>query len=179
MDVPKFNPDDNFKPSKYMRETHPDLFSDSVSISKPVLDKALLEYHLDTLTNRNQENLFEEFARRLIELEICPNIKPQSGPMGGGDGGYDASTHPVSKIIGSLFFISGFPFYPIIPGSAFTSIILPINWVWSPISILFKRLHSRIRGNSSTYGASTRLLFTAVIPVFSNLFIFLPDSIPQ
>lgn len=34
-----------------------------------------------------------------MELEICPNIKPQTGPTGGGDSGVDASTYPVSSYL--------------------------------------------------------------------------------
>jgi len=44
-----------------------------------------------------KETEFEEFCRRLVEAEICPNIKPQTGPVGGGDSKVDASTHPISK----------------------------------------------------------------------------------
>lgn len=56
----------------------------------------MLEYHLDTLTNRNQNTEFERFARRLAEREICPNLLPQTGPTGGGDSKVDAETYPVS-----------------------------------------------------------------------------------
>ncbi|MBC8489989.1 MAG: hypothetical protein H8D45_28565, partial [Bacteroidetes bacterium] len=83
-------------PLHYMRTHYPELFSDSKIISEPILTESLLGYHLDTLTNRKQELEFESFATRLVELEICPNIKPQTGPVGGGDGGFDASTYPVS-----------------------------------------------------------------------------------
>lgn len=88
-----------FKPSQYMRARHPDLFSDTLPLAVPRLDKGRLEYHLDTLTSRKQEQEFEEFCRRLAELEICPNLKPQTGPTGGGDSKVDASTYPVAPAL--------------------------------------------------------------------------------
>ena len=87
------------KPSELMRAWHPDLFPDTISSPLIVLDKAVLEYHLETLTNRKQEQVFEEFCRRLAELEICPNLKPQTGPTGGGDSKMDASTYPVAQVL--------------------------------------------------------------------------------
>ena len=84
------------RPKEFMRARHPDLFSDTLSLTEPLLTKSIIEYHLDTLTSRKQELNFEEFCRRLIELEICPNIKPQTGPIGGGDSKVDASTYPVA-----------------------------------------------------------------------------------
>lgn len=89
----------HLNPSEFMRARHPDLFSDSkLEIVRP-LDKSLLEYHLETLTNRKQEQAFEEFCRRLAEFEVCPNLKPQTGPTGGGDSKTDTSTYPVAKVL--------------------------------------------------------------------------------
>jgi hypothetical protein len=82
-----------------MRARRPELFSDTAPMTVSVLDKGYLEYHLDTLTSRKQEQMFEEFARRLAEVEICPNLVPQTGPTGGGDSKTDASTYPVSPAL--------------------------------------------------------------------------------
>ena len=87
------------KPSEFMFARHPELFSDTPPLRVPVLEKSLLEYHLETLTSRKQEQVFEEFCRRLAELEICPNLKPQTGPTGGGDSKVDASTYPVAPAL--------------------------------------------------------------------------------
>lgn len=57
----------------------------------------MLEQHLETLTTRNQENEFAEFARKLCQLEITPNLRPQTGPVGGGDSKVDSETIPVSS----------------------------------------------------------------------------------
>lgn len=90
-------------PVSYMRQRHPDLYSDSSSTSNPVLTQNLLEYHLDTITNRNQEAEFAYFARRLAEKELCPNLRPQTGPVGGGDSKVDSETIPVSSELAALW----------------------------------------------------------------------------
>lgn len=87
------------KPSEYYRSKHPDLFSDTIIKTEPSLTKGFLEYYLDTLTSRKQEMVFEDFCRRLAEVEICPNLQPQTGPIGGGDSKTDASTYPVSPFL--------------------------------------------------------------------------------
>jgi hypothetical protein len=90
-------------PVTYMRSRHPDLYSDSTLTTSAELTQDLLEYRLETLTNRNQEVEFAYFARRLAEKEICPNLRPQTGPTGGGDSKADSETVPVSSEISELW----------------------------------------------------------------------------
>ena len=90
-------------PVTYMRNRHPDLYSDSATVSSVELSQGLLEYHLETITNRNQETEFAHFARRLAEKEIFPNLRPQTGPTGGGDSKADSETVPVSSEISELW----------------------------------------------------------------------------
>jgi hypothetical protein len=93
-------PDISFlKPSEYYRSRHPDLFSDTIVKTESLLTKDSFEYYLETLTSRKQEIIFEDFCRRLAEVEICPNLQPQTGPVGGGDSKTDASTYPVSPLL--------------------------------------------------------------------------------
>ncbi len=87
------------KPSEYMRSNRPYLFSDSVRAPSVSLERSELEYQLETLTARKQENVFENFCRRLAEVEICPNLRPQTGPLGGGDSQTDSSTYPVAPTL--------------------------------------------------------------------------------
>lgn len=87
------------KPSEYYRSRHPDLFSDTIIKTEPLLTKDFLEYYLETLTSRKQEMIFEDFCRRLAGAEICPNLQLQTGPVGGGDSKTDASTYPVSPLL--------------------------------------------------------------------------------
>ncbi|WP_448116168.1 hypothetical protein [Mesorhizobium amorphae] len=60
---------------------------------------------MDTLTDRNQHKDFENFSRRLCEREICPNLRPQTGPEGGGDGKVDTETYPVDSKIAERWFV--------------------------------------------------------------------------
>jgi hypothetical protein len=90
-------------PITYMRSRHPDLYSDSATVTRPQLTEDILEYRLQTLTNRNQETEFAYFARRLAQKEICPNLRPQTGPVGGGDSKVDSETIPVSSDVADVW----------------------------------------------------------------------------
>jgi hypothetical protein len=90
-------------PITYMRSRHPDLYSDSETVSRPQLTEDILEYRLQTLTNRNQETEFAYFAWRLAQKEICPNLRPQTGPVGGGDSKVDSETIPVSSDVADVW----------------------------------------------------------------------------
>lgn len=97
--------DRRFSPRDFLRARRPERFSDSVVEEGPGLDRPMLEYHLDTITNRNQETEFERFVKRLAEAEICPNLLPQTGPTGGGDSKVDAETYPVSDALSLIWYI--------------------------------------------------------------------------
>jgi len=91
-------------PREFLRGRRPEKFSDSIQEETPILDRSILEYHLDTLTNRNQATDFEQFARMLAEHEICPNLLPQTGPTGGGDSKVDSETYPVADGLAAAWF---------------------------------------------------------------------------
>lgn len=91
-------------PKDFLRARRPEQFSDTVVSERPQLDRTTLEYHLDTLTNRGQENDFEEFSRRLAEYEICPNLLPHTGPTGGGDSKVDSETYPVADALADAWY---------------------------------------------------------------------------
>jgi hypothetical protein len=95
---------DIMRPSEYMRSRRPYLFSDSEIVSTPTLTRELLDHQLETLTNRKEENEFEHLCRRLAEKEICPNLRPQTGPTGGGDSKVDSETYPVSTGIAQSWY---------------------------------------------------------------------------
>jgi hypothetical protein len=90
---------EGFRPSDFMRARRPSLFSDSRVSTISTLSASVLEYHLSTLTSRNQERDFEHFCRRLAEKTLCPNLVPQTGPVGGGDSKVDSENYPVSDEI--------------------------------------------------------------------------------
>ncbi len=96
--------DESFSPRSFMEQRRPGSFSDTQVIKEPQLDSLKLEYHLDTLSTRKQEYNFEEFARKLCEHEIQPNLRPQTGPVGGGDGKVDTETTPVSEVIKDTYY---------------------------------------------------------------------------
>lgn len=84
-------------PKELLKARRPERFSDSVVQEIPELDTRMFEYHLDTLTNREQSREFENFARKLAQKTICPNLLPQTGPTGGGDSKVDSETFPVAE----------------------------------------------------------------------------------
>lgn len=93
-----------FSPKAFLKSRRPERFSDTVAQEITDLDRSLLEFHLDSLTSRNQEKDFERFARRLCEREICPNLLPQSGPTGGGDSKVDSETYPVADNLALIWY---------------------------------------------------------------------------
>ncbi|OGU95722.1 MAG: hypothetical protein A2475_03940 [Ignavibacteria bacterium RIFOXYC2_FULL_35_21] len=91
-------------PKDFMKKRRPYRFSDSKIITVSRLNRIRLDYILDTLGERKQEQDFEEFSRKLCQYEICPNLRPQTGSTGGGDSKVDSSTIPVSSQIRISFF---------------------------------------------------------------------------
>ena len=92
------------KPSEMMRAKRPELYSDSMSAGAYKLSRPVLSHHLSTLTERNEHKPFEEFCRALAQREICRNLRPQTGPEGGGDGKVDTETYPVSPTVSQSWF---------------------------------------------------------------------------
>ena len=88
-----------------MRMARPELFSDSGGRSAYRLDRAVFDHHLETLTSRNQHQAFELFCRDLCGRLICPNLKPATGPEGGGDSKADTETMSVAEEIKVLHYI--------------------------------------------------------------------------
>lgn len=92
-------------PSQFMRQLRPELYSDSTSRIQYRLKAEVLSHHLDTLTERNQTHDFELFCRKLCERTICPNLRPATGPEGGGDSKADTETIPVADEISKLTYV--------------------------------------------------------------------------
>lgn len=92
-------------PSEMMRVRRPYLYSDSECTDAYRLSESELSHHLDTLTDRNQHKEFEVFCRKLSERELCPNLRPQTGPEGGGDGKVDTETYPVDERISERWYV--------------------------------------------------------------------------
>jgi hypothetical protein len=92
-------------PSAFMRKLRPEYYSDTTTQTDYELDQGMLEYHLDTVTSRNQTHDFEIFCRKLCERVICPNLRPQTGPEGGGDSKADSETYPVADEVSVLTYV--------------------------------------------------------------------------
>jgi hypothetical protein len=90
-------------PTAFMRALRPENYSDTEDQALYILDGPILDHHLDTITNRNQTHDFELFARKLCERTICPNLRPQTGPEGGGDSKADSESYPVADEISRVY----------------------------------------------------------------------------
>lgn len=84
-------------PKEFMKMRRPGRFSDTTIRKKGSLNRTLLEYKLDVITSNSQEQAFQNFCFKLAQLEIAPNLRPQTGPTGGGDSKTDTETYPVSE----------------------------------------------------------------------------------
>lgn len=85
-----------YSPREFMKMRMPERFSDTVIAKKGNLNRSILEYKLEVLTSNSQEQEFQNFCFKLAQLEIAPNLRPQTGPSGGGDSKADSETYPVS-----------------------------------------------------------------------------------
>ena len=83
---------------------HPEQFSDSKTVKKGKIQREMLDFYLDTLTSRNMDKQFEELCRAIAEVEICPNLLPQTGPTGGGDSKVDSETYPVAEDLSEMWY---------------------------------------------------------------------------
>jgi hypothetical protein len=99
------SPKTSLSPKEFLRRRRPERFSDTRSAAGPLLDRTTLEYQLETLTSRSQETDFQNFAFKLAQRVICPNLRPQTGPTGGGDSKADAETFPVADQAALAWFI--------------------------------------------------------------------------
>jgi hypothetical protein len=94
---------EKISPSGFMRKLRPEFYSDTEDQVSYVLDAATFDHHLETITSRNQTHEFEVFLRKLCERAICPNLRPQTGPEGGGDSKVDTESYPVADEITCIY----------------------------------------------------------------------------
>lgn len=90
-------------PYEYYRKLRPEKFSDSKISYK--MTKEIFEFQLDQLSKKMKQDEFEEFTRQLVCRLITPNIVPQTGPTGGGDGKTDLETHTISEDIAVHWYV--------------------------------------------------------------------------
>lgn len=85
------------RPSEYYRRMRPEYFSDSEVIYEVPLTEELFDAQMNLLSTKKLQNAFESFIVDVAMRLITPNIKPQTGPDGGGDGKVDAETYETSS----------------------------------------------------------------------------------
>jgi len=94
-----------FTPSKFYKMIRPEYFSDSEIIYEVKLPREQLAFELSQISKNQKQDEFENLCRKLAEKFIAPNLIPQVGPTGGGDGKTDFETYPVSTDISDRWFI--------------------------------------------------------------------------
>lgn len=87
------------EPRDLLKKLHPNQFSDSKIVDKVECPREILDFHLSRLSEQNKHFDFEEFIRKLLEREVCPDLIEETGPSGGGDGKVDTENYPVAKDI--------------------------------------------------------------------------------
>ena len=83
-------------PNAYYREVHPEYFSDTIVRYEVPLTAELFDQQMALLSTKKMQSAFENFVVAIAKRLITPNVKPQTGPDGGGDGKVDAETYEVS-----------------------------------------------------------------------------------
>ena len=92
------------RPFAYYRRMRPEYFSDSEIIYETPLTEELFDVQLGLLSTKKLHGAFENFAISVARRLITPNIKPQTGPDGGGDGKVDAETYEVSNDVSDKWY---------------------------------------------------------------------------
>jgi len=90
----------------YYRKLRPEKFSDSMVVYEIPLTRELFDKQLELLSTKKMQSEFENFIVGCAQRLITPNIKPQTGPDGGGDGKVDAETYKVSSDISDKWYVA-------------------------------------------------------------------------
>lgn len=90
----------------YYRILRPEMFSDSMVVYEIPLTRELFDKQLELLSTKKMQSEFENFIVGCAQRLITPNIKPQTGPDGGGDGKVDAETYKVSSDISDKWYVA-------------------------------------------------------------------------
>ena len=88
------------------RQNRSEKFSDSKVVRKAELTKEVFQYQMDRLSNDMKQDQFENLTRSLALRFITPNLIPQTGPTGGGDGKTDSETHPVADEVAEKWYVA-------------------------------------------------------------------------
>lgn len=89
----------------FYRDRRKEQFSDSEIVYEIPLTEELFDIQMDLLSTKKMQSQFENFIVAVAGRLITPNIKPQTGPDGGGDGKVDAETFAVSPDISDRWYV--------------------------------------------------------------------------
>lgn len=89
----------------FYRDRRKEQFSDSEIVYEVPLTEELFDIQMDLLSTKKMQSQFENFIVAVAGRLITPNIKPQTGPDGGGDGKVDAETFAVSPDISDRWYV--------------------------------------------------------------------------
>lgn len=89
---------------EFYQSRRPEFFSDSEIRYEVPLTRELFDLQLARLSTDKKHSEFEKFVVAVSRRLITPNIKPQTGPDGGGDGKVDAETYEVSDDISDKWY---------------------------------------------------------------------------
>lgn len=92
-------------PYEYYRNRRPEYFSDTKVVYKITMTKEVFQYQLDRLSNDMKQDQFEKLTKSLMLRFITPNIIPQTGPTGGGDGKTDLETYSVADEVAERWYV--------------------------------------------------------------------------
>jgi len=97
--------DASFSPNQFYKNLRPEYFSDSKTTYKIELPREILANEIENISVNQKQDQFETLARKLCEIYVAPNLIPQVGPTGGGDGKTDTETYPVSSDISERWYV--------------------------------------------------------------------------
>ena len=96
----------NILPSAFLRKLRPEYYSDSSDITVYDLEQAHAwipsGYNYSSATRHTISRFFAENSAKEL---ICPNLRPATGPEGGGDSKADSETFAVAEEISQLFYV--------------------------------------------------------------------------
>lgn len=100
----EIDPEEVKTPYQLYRKLRPEYFSDSTT--KYRMNRQLFKQVMSELSTEMKQDAFEQFTYQLVCRLITPNLIPQTGPMGGGDGKVDFETYPVDDAVSSKWYIA-------------------------------------------------------------------------
>ena len=88
-----------------MRELRPEFYSDTSDRTAYQLDASALEYHLDSITSRNQTHDFRDILSQVVRTHDLPKLEACYRSGGRRDSKADSETIPIADEIATLTYV--------------------------------------------------------------------------